>query len=480
MSKYLTPKKKKKTYSNRKLLILLAAVLVVLAVLAFAVVRIFDSTLPDTGDNTDTPGTSGEQTTDPNGEGASGEGSQSGESGDGGNNQMGNDAALAAAEAEKIAEADYLIRGYFYDEAIELLSTLASGEAQDKLAEAQALKAGLVKYTGQTYHIFFHSLIIDTNLAFDDKGHPASGYNEWMTTRDEFIKMLPLLLENDFVLYDITWMCDYDETTGKVTKKDIYLPEGKKPLIMSFDDMNYYDYMLTDGFAQRLDVDENGKIVTHVGGTPVKRNGNVVDIKDYEVTYDGDAVPILDAFCEEHPEFSYRGAKGIAALTGYAGAFGWRITDLEWYTEAEQEMLLNKVKLIADTMRENGWQIANHSYTHNQYWNNKTITMDQLKYDTGRWLNEIMPYVGESHILISPFGVSFKQDDERYRYIVEECGFYIYCPVTSTMNTNFYGDNMIQERLNFDGLTMIKYPERIKKFFFDPALILDRERPPMD
>ena len=480
MSKYLTPKKKKKTYSNRKLLILLAAVLVVLAVLAFAVVRIFDSTLPDTGDNTDTPGTSGEQTTDPNGEGASGEGSQSGESGDGGNNQMGNDAALAAAEAEKIAEADYLIRGYFYDEAIELLSGLASTEAQDKLSEAQALKAGLVKYTGQTYHIFFHSLIIDTNLAFDDKGHPASGYNEWMTTRDEFIKMLPLLLENDFVLYDITWMCDYDETTGKVTKKDIYLPEGKKPLVMSFDDMNYYDYMLTDGFAQRLDVDENGKIVTHVGGTPVKRNGHIVDIKNYEVTYDGDAVPILDAFCEEHPEFSYRGAKGVAALTGYAGAFGYRITDLEWYTEAEQIELLNKVKLIADTMRANGWQIANHSYTHNQYWNNKTINMDQLKYDTGRWLNEIMPYVGESHILISPFGVSFKQDDERYRYIVEECGFYIYCPVTSTMNTNFYGDNMIQERLNFDGLTMIKYPERIKKFFFDPALILDRERPPMD
>ena len=87
MSKYLIPKKKKSN-SNRKLLILLAAVLVVLAVLAFAVVRIFDSALPDTGDGTGDTGASGEQTTNPDG-GASGEGSQSGESGDGGSTQQG-------------------------------------------------------------------------------------------------------------------------------------------------------------------------------------------------------------------------------------------------------------------------------------------------------------------------------------------------------------------------------------------------------
>jgi len=361
MAKYLS---KKKRNPNRKLFILLACVLVLLAIAVFAVVKIFDSTIPDSPDD-DT--SIGDQTPD----GGESLGDQSGDGTDpNGDGQQGNDdpaPPTPADETAKIAEADYLIRGYFYDEAIELLSGLTSAEAQDKLAEAQALKAGLVKYTGQTYHIFFHSLIIDTDLAFDNKGHPASGYNEWMVTREEFIEILPLLLEGDFVLYDITWMCEYDEATGKVTKKDIYLPEGKKPLVMSFDDMNYYDYMLTDGFAQRLDVDENGKIVTHVGGTPVKRNGHIVDIKDYEVTYDGDAVPILDAFCEEHPEFSYRGAKGIAAITGYAGAFGWRITDLDWYTAEEQEMILNKVKLIAQTLRDNGWQIANHSYTHNQY-----------------------------------------------------------------------------------------------------------------
>jgi len=47
------------------------------------------------------------------------------------------------------------------------------------------------------------------------------------------------------------------------------------------------------------------------------------------------------------------------------------------------------------------------------------------------------------------------------------------------MNTTFYGDNMIQERLNIDGLTMIDYPDRIKNHFFDPAEVLDSARPPM-
>ena len=52
MSKYLSPKKK---HSNRKLWILLAAVLIALAVLVFAIVKIFDSTLPDEPDDPNTP-----------------------------------------------------------------------------------------------------------------------------------------------------------------------------------------------------------------------------------------------------------------------------------------------------------------------------------------------------------------------------------------------------------------------------------------
>lgn len=367
-----------------------------------------------------------------------------------------------------LAQADLLARGYYYDEAIALLGGVNTDAAKAKAAEYQSEKDALVKYDGtQYYHVFFHSLIIDTSLAFDNKGHPAEGYNMYMTTVSEFQKMLPLFLKNNFVLYDITQMVELKD--GKAVPKDIYLPAGKKPLVISIDDVNYYDYMKPDGFADRLDVDADGNVVTIVKD----QNGNDT------VTYDGDVMPILDAFVKEHPEFSYRGAKGIVALTGYEGAFGYRITDLPDYDADTQQKMLSKVKEVATALRSTGWQIANHSYTHNQYWTNKTMTMDQLKYDTGRWLGEIAPYVGETPIIITPFGVVYDRDDPRFRYIIDS-GFYIYCPVGSQMTTVWKDDNMLQSRLNLDGYTMLKHPERVSKFFFDPALVLDPARPPLN
>ena len=171
---------------------------------------------------------------------------------------------LAAERQALLDEAALLAKGYFYDEAIAALQgagELQNAETDAELARIQGLKDSLVKYEGQLYHVFFHSLIVYPELAFDDKGHPAEGYNMWMTTVSEFKAMLPLFLENDFVLYDITEMMELDEN-GMAQRKDIYLPEGKKPLVISIDDVSYYDYMLPDGFAQRLVINEAGDVVT--------------------------------------------------------------------------------------------------------------------------------------------------------------------------------------------------------------------------
>lgn len=40
---------------------------------------------------------------------------------------------------------------------------------------------------------------------------------------------------------------------------EILLPEGKKPLVMSQDDVCYYPYMEKDGFARRIVIGEDGK-----------------------------------------------------------------------------------------------------------------------------------------------------------------------------------------------------------------------------
>ena len=58
-------------------------------------------------------------------------------------------------------------------------------------------------------------------------------------------------------------------------------------------------------------------------------------------------------------------------------------------------------------------------------------------------------------------------------------GFTILCPVQANMSTTFTGQGMIQNRLNLDGYTMLKHPERVSQHFFDPQLVLDGARPPL-
>lgn len=321
----------------------------------------------------------------------------------------------------------------------------------------------LVKYDGPVHHVFFHSLIAYTDLAFDNDGQ-SNGYNYWMTTASEFEKMLPELLSRNYILYDITELIEDDqENPGKIKKKDIYLPEGKIPLVISIDDVNYYEYMKNDGFATKLVLDEKGdvanEIVTPEGKTIISRKADVM--------------PILDDFVKEHPEFSYNGAKGVIALTGYQGALGYRITDL---VGEELEKATEEATKVANRLKETGWKFACHSYTHNQYFKNYTVTMAQLKHDTERWKKYIEPVTGKTNIYISPFGVRFKSTDERYRYIVEE-GFNIFCPVQKTPELSFYGDNVIMTRFNLDGYSMVNRKDYINETYFNVENVIDDARP---
>lgn len=335
---------------------------------------------------------------------------------------------------------------------------------EDNKIEEIVYKEPLVKYEGPVHHVFFHSLIAYTDLAFDGDSR-ANGYNYWMTTASEFEKMLPELLDRGYMLYDIEKLIEQDpEDSTKIKKKDIYLPEGRKPLVISIDDVNYYDYMKPDGFAERLVLDVDGRVANEIKN----ENG------EYIISRKADVMPILDDFVKEHPEFSFNGAKGVIALTGYQGALGYRITDLEG---EELEKAIEEATKVANKLKENGWRFACHSYTHNQYFKNYTVTMAQLKYDTERWKKYIAPVVEDTNIYISPFGVRFKTNDERYRYLVDE-GFNIFCPVQKQPELSLHdGDNVIMTRFNLDGYSMFKRSEYINETYFNVENVIDKSRP---
>lgn len=365
-----------------------------------------------------------------------------------------------------LQNAETLALGYYYDEALECLSNVPEEFALDEevtaaIAQYTEAKDAFVPYDQPVRHIFFHSLIVDTSLAFDGD-FMENGYNYWMTTVDEFKAMLEELYANQYVLIDIHDLCEEqtDENGNvKLVAKAPLVPEGKLPLVLSVDDVNYYEYMKNDGFARKLLLDENGD----VKNLYIDQNGQE-SIGDYDV------VPILDAFVKEHPDFSLRGVKGIIAETGYEGTLGYRTNDPESPTlEADREA----AKAVADHMKETGWQFAVHGYGHKH---TAQISYDTLVADTVRWKEEVGSLVGETDIYIYPYGEEIDYPSDKLTYLQKE-GFRYFCGVWATKAFVSVKDTYVrQTRCNLDGYTMLTRPEAVADLI-DVSKVLDTGRP---
>lgn len=362
-----------------------------------------------------------------------------------------------------VQETDKLAQGYFYEEAIGKIKDYPTYETEEVLTEAMAryekARNELVLYEGDISHVFFHSLIADNSKAFDGDAM-SNGYNYWMTTVSEFNKILEQMYERGFILVDIHDIAGPVEVDGKTVfkKKDLYLPKGKKPFVLSQDDVNYYEYMKTDGFATRLVIDDGGNIACEI-----KTENGVKVARDYDV------VPILDVFVEKHPDASYRGAKGILALTGYEGALGYRTNDLESPTyEADRKM----VKKLAKALKENGWEFASHSYTHRHM---PDISWERFKKDCDNWKKEVESLVGETDIYIYPYGEEIEYKGNKYEYL-KQLGFNYFCGVYAKPWMEIGNDYVRMTRRNLDGFTMHFYPDRVKDLY-DLNYVFDEERP---
>ena len=135
------------------------------------------------------------------------------------------------------------------------------------IKEYEEIKANLIPVNmDDITHVFFHTLVVDVKRALTDT-HQGRQWNSVMTTIPEFKEIIKQLYERGYVmvhLHDIAGMEEQDDGSFKMVKKQIMLPEGKIPFVMSQDDVNYYVYMENHGFADRIVLDENGKLKTDI------------------------------------------------------------------------------------------------------------------------------------------------------------------------------------------------------------------------
>ena len=329
-----------------------------------------------------------------------------------------------------------------------------------------------VPYDGLVEHLFFHPVIAYPELAFDGDAQ-ANGLDDFMVTADEFTKILNSVYEKGYILVDIADV--WSEITGedgtpRMVRNTLYLPEGKKPVIFSYDDTNYYPYMLENGFAYKLILGEDGKIWSW-GLDP---QGNEVTSRDL------DAIPMLDKFVEEHPDFSPFGAKACLSLTGYEGILGYRTqTDstVEWTAEREANRQAERevVAPIIEELKRTGWTFGSHTWGHIRLGSGN---MAKIQTDTQKWFDEVGSLVGPTTILFYPHGErpdgdDWKQTGEAFRYLQEQ-GFRVFCSVGVESFSFIKKDicAVICDRLHPDGTTLRKSRNRYLRFY-DAKDIMD-------
>ena len=375
---------------------------------------------------------------------------------------------------------------YDYDGAISLLQKdnayVRNVHFQNAVQKFQKTKDKCVAWSPeQVTHIFYHSLIADTSKAFDGD-YKTDGYNQVMTTMTEFNKITQIMYDKGYVMVNLYDLAGLDED-GRMKAKQIYLPKGKTPFVLSQDDVCYYHSQDGDGIATRLVVDDEGKVRNEY----VQDDGSTV-VGDYDV------VPLIDRFVEEHPDFAYHGHKGIVALTGYNGILGYR-TDISYQTrpddlnddkkawlDAHPDFDLDTeragAKKVADAMKAEGWTFASHTWGHK---NMSTVSMERLQTDTENFKENVDPLIGGTDIIIFAFGADINgggeyTGDEKFNYLKSQ-GYDYYCNVDSNKYFVQITDEYFRMgRRNVDGYRMYYNPELLSDLF-DASEVFDSSRP---
>lgn len=349
-----------------------------------------------------------------------------------------------------VAQAQTLAMGYDYDGAIAQLMTI-SGYDQDPQIQQM-----ITDYTAQrdacvavdpysVPHIFYHSLLNSTAKAFDVAalGQGAvDGYNAWMVTVDEFDAITQRLYDSGYVyvrLRDlVTETTDADGSVHFAPNPDLKLPEGKKAIVLSVDDCSYYHSYEAASFPEKLVLDDQGSVkclYTDPAGN--------TSVGDYDV------VPRLNSFLEAHPDGAYHGARGILAMTGYNGVFGYR-TDIDYLLkenlmEDQQAWLdqhpdfnydqdVEEATKIAEALKAEGWEFASHT------WGHLSVTdksVETLKTDNEKWVATVEPIVGKVDTIIFAHGNDIGswegyEGNEQYDYY-NSAGYHYYCNVDGSV-----------------------------------------------
>ena len=321
----------------------------------------------------------------------------------------------------------------------------------------------MVEYKGEIEHIFTHCLVAFPEIAFSNTNPMSKHYKTDCITKKEFLALLNQLHINNYALINPNWI--FEVENGVVVRKKLFMPKGKKPLIFSFDDVNYDQKKLKKGMVDKLILQNDVVASSTTFGD------------DEIVSTTNEFVPILNEFVKTHPDFSVSGAKGMICLTGYDGILGYRTQANSPNRQSEIE----SAKKVVEKLKSDGWVFGCHSYGH---YHMKKISDEKFAAEIKKWQQEVEPIIGKTQIYIYPYGEWQILDNNaisnKHKMLVD-AGFAMFCGVGMQNFLAFLprGEQrqnqiLFMDRKNIDGFTLENRKKELSELF-DSDKIYDFE-----
>lgn len=238
-------------------------------------------------------------------------------------------------------------------------------------------KENLSPYTGEIEILSFETLMSFPEKALSENNSYSTIYDETKITTQEFQNILSQLYENNYIIVDIYDIIDRET----LTKKQLYLPANKKPIIFTFDNVSYKSNYQNLGQIDKIIIDRNNNLASYT----TKKS-----IQD-RIQYNNEFMLILENFINTHKDFSLNNARGIIFFSGENGILGYNTNNKNTSSKYEKKRVIEVIKKLKNL----GWKFGanNYTYTDESLKNNM-----ELAKDISLWNNEIKSVVGETKL----------------------------------------------------------------------------------
>ena len=351
-----------------------------------------------------------------------------------------------------IDDANYYTANGDFAFALNLLNNKQKYFKDDKNIQAliehnynQVRKNKLTEYAGKIAILNTNCLLSFPSKALNPKNPLYEQFDNNHITPNEFKNILFSLYSNNYVLVDL-----------KSLTQPIFVPENKKPVVLTFTNCSYEDKYKNKGLIDKIILDRNDNLATFTSKQKIAQR----------ISYDNDFITILESFIKTYPDFSLNNAKGTICINGADGILGYKTQK----SNATSRFEIKKALEVINRLKQSGWSFACNGYTGQNF---EKINHIEFSKEVSSWINEVKNIIGNTNIFVSNCNyesLSTSVNDRYNQELLKEYKFSIYLQPSDSFNHTIEAETYIFDYINIGGEFLRNCPQNE---LFDPQKVYD-------